>query len=91
MTIALRMRGEATVNGKPLDATLPAGGADIGDPPILIEGENKSCEIENHTGIALAMTVGDSADGGTQMEIPAGATVTVTGQLPVKLEAAHAE
>ena len=87
MTVLIRMRaGSAKANG----AEIPAEGVELGSG-IEIDGENKSCEIENHTGIALAMTVGDLADGGTQMEIPAGATVTVTGPLPVKLEAAHAE
>jgi len=89
MSIALRLRGEVTINGNPLD-DVPPEGADIGEPPIVIEGEDKSCEIENQSAVAVHMTLGDLDDGGSEMEIPAGATVTVSGPHTIKLEASHA-
>lgn len=76
--------GEPTLNGEPV----PADGVAVGEG-LHLEGE-KQCQIENQHDHAITMTVGDPSDGGTQHEIPAGATVTVTGPLPVKLEAAHA-
>lgn len=88
MSIVLHLHhGEVTVNGEPLgDGELQLPDADS----LLIEGEEKRIGIENQGAVPVKMTVGDLEDGGNEHEIAPGATMTVSGPLPIKLEAANA-
>lgn len=86
MSVVVRIKyGEITVDGAAVAAE-----STVVNVPAEIAGDQKQVELENQTNDAVHMTVGDPAEGGSQMNIPAGATVTVTGPLPIKLEAAHA-
>jgi hypothetical protein len=84
MSVIVRNKGSDTftVNGE----DVAAGEAHAAEPGSLLIDGAKLCEIENQTEGSLTMTVGDIEDGGTQMEISPGATVSVNGPLPVHVE-----